>query len=249
MTQLAEEKKQSDERLNRIHAVNIELLTFKKLSEKNETIYIVSSRHYASQGIYKIGRTKCMKTRLSGHNNTHVTGDRIVSLKEYKVNDSIAIENYIHRKLKGLLVPNEKEFFICPYDLLESIINAIINDDDQHNTLVNNVIDLVYTLKCSDYSPSKWMEGINPSVFDETYSIVSSEDKEETKAVFNVTLATLEQKKEFVLQCVQAYKTTIEQPNQIQWLAFQVFLKAQLQIKEYKYRALGWKSLFNEVNQ
>ena len=236
---------EANESLNRINRVNLELLTFKKLNEKNESIYIVATYRYATQGIFKVGRTKCMKARTSGHNNTHIAGDKVKVLKEFKVNDSAVTENYIHRKLKGLLVHDEKEFFVCPYDLLENIIEVIITNDDTHNNLINSIIDTVYKLKCSNYSADRWMSGIDASIFREEYQLITSGD--EIKASFDVTSATEEQKKAFVAQCIQAYKTTIEDPNKILWKTFQAFLISQLNLPKSKYRALEWKPRFNEV--
>lgn len=247
-TKLAEKDKvieDNKESLNRINRVNLELLTFKKLNEKNESIYIVATYRYATQGIFKVGRTKCMKARTSGHNNTHIAGDKVKVLKEFKVNDSAVTENYIHRKLKGLLVHDEKEFFVCPYDLLENIIEVIITNDDTHNNLINSIIDTVYKLKCSNYSADRWMSGIDASIFREEYQLITSGD--EIKASFDVTSATEEQKKAFVAQCIQAYKTTIEDPNKILWKTFQAFLISQLNLPKSKYRALEWKPRFNEV--
>ena len=94
------ELKDKEESLTRMNKVNIELLTFKKNNQKNESIYIVATLRYARNGIFKVGRTKSMKARTSGHNNTHIAGDKVKVLKEFKVNDCVAVENYIHRKLK-----------------------------------------------------------------------------------------------------------------------------------------------------
>jgi phage anti-repressor protein len=234
-----------DTALNRINRVNLELLTFKKLNEKNESIYIVATYRYATQGIFKVGRTKCMKARTSGHNTTHIAGDKVKVLKEFKVNDSIVTENYIHRKLKGLLVHDEKEFFLCPYDLLENIIEVIISNDDAHNNLINSIIDTVYQLKCSNYSIEHWMNGIDTAIFREEYQLVSSDY--EVKVAFDVTSATEAQKKAFVAQCVQSYKITIEEPNKIMWKTFQAFLITQLNLPRYKFKALEWKPRFNEA--
>ena len=233
------------ESLNRINRVNLELLTFKKLNERNESIYIVATYRYATQGIFKVGRTKCMKARTSGHNTTHIACDKVKVLKEFKVNDSVATENYIHRKLKGLLVRDEKEFFMCPYDLLEKIIEVIISNDDAHNNLINSIIDTVYQLKCSNYSIEHWMNGIDTTIFREEYQLISSDA--EVKVAFDVTSATEAQKKAFVAQCVQAYKITIEEPNKIMWKTFQAFLITQLNLPRYKFKALEWKPRFNEA--
>jgi hypothetical protein len=89
------------------------------------------------------------------------------------------------------------------------------------------------------------MNGIDTSIFREEYQLVSSDD--ELKASFDVTSSTEAQKKAFVAQCVQAYKTTIEEPNKILWKTFQAFLITQLNLPKSKYKALEWKPRFNEA--
>ena len=241
------ELKEKDECYNRLNTVNIELLTFKKNNQQNESVYIVATYRYATQGIFKVGRTKCMKARTSGHNNTHITGDKVKVLKEFKVNDSVAVENYIHRKLKGLLVKNEKEFFLCPYDLLENIIDVIVNNDDNNNNLIDSIVDTVYQLKGFQNSPC-WTRGIDINIFNEEYKLICTGDEDEDKAVFNVTTASPEQKKAFVSECVKAYKETIEEPNKLIWKNFQAYFIPLLNLPKYKYKALEWKPLFNEVS-
>jgi hypothetical protein len=252
---LIEEKdniiKAKDEQTNRIHNVNIELLTYKKLNELNESIYIVATHRYATQGIFKIGRTKNMKTRTSGHNNTHIAGDKVKVLKEFKVNDSILMENYIHKKLKGLLVNGEKEFFIAPYDLLLNIIEVVIHNDSEHNDLINSIIDTVNKLKYNQYNADHWMSGIPENTFhDEMKLIVPGDfnEPDEVVSVFDVSNATEVQKKAFVAQCILAYQQTITEPQQqLVWKAFQTYLIEQLSMPKYKYKALQWRTRFNDA--
>lgn len=168
---------EQEEIINRIHIVNEEYLSYKKLNEKNETIYIVSTYNYATQGIYKIGRTKNMKSRSSGHNTTHVSGDKVRVLNEFKVNDSKLIEKSIHKKLVGLLVKGDKEFFMCPYNLLENLIYDIVNDDDNHNKLVNIIVDAVNGLRTIKYNSKKWLSGIDMSIFNNEMKLLSSNDE------------------------------------------------------------------------
>ena len=74
------------------------------------------------------------------------------------------------------------------------------------------------------------------------------QDDPEIKAEFDVTNATDEQKKAFVDQCVQAYRITITEPNQLIWKTFQIYLLSQLQIPKYKFKSLQWRPMFNESN-
>jgi hypothetical protein len=239
-------------KINRIHILNEEYLSYKKLNEKNETIYIVSTYDYATQGIYKVGKTtKLMKSRTSGHNTTHVSGDKVKVLKEFKVNDCSLVEKIIHKKLKGLLVKGDQEIFMCPYDLLENLVDVIVNDDNNHNKLVNTIIDTVNTMRGSNYNSEQWTSGIDMSVFNIEMRLIIPSDNEnnntEILATFNITSATEIQKKAFVEQCIIAYKQTIEVPQILVWKTFQAYLFQQLSIPRYQYKALQWKPIFKEV--
>ncbi len=169
---LEEKNKQIEAENNRLHNTQKELLSYKKRVSKDETIYIVSTKNYARQGIYKIGRTKNkMKTRSSSHNTTHVAGDKVKVLKEFKVNDATLAERNIHTKLNGLLIDNEKEFFMCPFNLLVNIVDVIVNNDQEENELVNSIIETVYKLKNIQFNPSDWMTGIPEGAFAEVFTI------------------------------------------------------------------------------
>lgn len=242
---------EKDAQINRIHFLNEEYLSYKKLNEKNETIYIVSSYYYATQGIYKVGKTKkLMKVRTSGHNTTHVSGDKIKVLKEFKVNDASLVEKVIHKKLRGLLTKGDTEMFLIPYDLLENLIDVIINNDNEHNNLINSIIDTVNNLRGMAYDTTKWTTGIDMSIFNDEMRLTTTDadDNEEVHAVFNISSATEQQKKDFVAQCITAYKQTIEEPQTVVWREFTKFLVQQLQVPKYKYKALQWKPLFIEAN-
>jgi hypothetical protein len=218
----------------------------RNLMKKNETIYIVSTYAYATQGIYKVGKTKkLMKTRTSGHNTTHVSGDKIKVLKEFKVNDCSLVEKIIHVKLNGLLVKGDHEMFMCPYDLLENLVDVIVHDDDSHNKLVNSIIDTVNTMRSSVYNPDRWTSSIDMSIFREEMQLIIPGDANielpEIQATFDMTSTTEQQKKAFVEQCIVAYKQTIEEHQMLVWKTFNTYLFQQLSIPKYQYKALRWK--------
>ena len=147
--------KLKDVEKGRLNAINTELVSYKKSIDKNESIFIVATYEYATQGIFKIGRTKDMKNRLVGHNLTHCVGDKVHLLHEFKVNNAKAVNNYIHQKLKGLLVDINNEFFTCPYNLLKQVLELIIDNDELYNDRINSIIDSVYNLKSLEYSPNE----------------------------------------------------------------------------------------------
>ncbi len=245
MKELEESKKIIEEFRDmnyRLHKQNKELLSFKTHREKKETIYIVSTLDYAKNGIYKIGHTKSIKSRNSSHNTTHVIGDKVKVLAKFAVNDSKLVEKIIHTKLAGILVSGEKEFFMCPFNLLRNLVEHITERDDEDNKMVDSIIEFVHKLTLQDHQPTDWTEGLDLSIFSSSIQMI--EDGNEI-ARFDVATATDEQKREFVRQCIIAYRQTIQEPSeqatQIVWKAFQGFLISKLAIPKSQYRALTWR--------
>ncbi len=244
---LLEEKdailEEKDETLNRLHNIQKELLSYKKRVTKEETIYIVSTANYARQGIFKIGRTKTkMRLRSSSHNNTHIAGDKVKVLREFKVNDSTLVERNIHTKLNGLLIEGEKEFFLCPFNLLESTVDLIIHNDDQENEMVSKIIDTVYRLKQVQFNSTDWTEGIPENAFEEKLLITQGDEK---LAELDVTRWNEAAKQQFVAHCIKEYVKQENNMNedefQIIWKTFQTFLFNQLNIPKNKFKSTDWK--------
>ncbi len=166
-----------------------------------------------------------------------------------KVNDSVLVERNIHTKLSGLLLEGEKEFFMCPYDLLESIVDLIVNNDDEENEMVNKIIDTVYKLKQTAFNSTDWMQGIPEDMFKETIELKQVDQKLIT---FDVTSWTDEHKKEFVANCVKEYikqQDKVDQEYQILWKSFQSFLLSQLSIPKSKFKSTEWKEPIKKVIQ
>jgi prophage antirepressor-like protein len=228
----------------RLNLINKELLSYKKMQEKSESVYIVSNKSYAQMGIYKIGRTsKTMKTRLSCHNNTHVRGDKFKVLAEFKVSNSKIVEALVHKKLQGLLVEGEREFFLCPYNLIYDLVDLIVNQDGEQNKTVNKIIDVVFLLKQKNFNYVDWTIGLNMNIFDEEIKMIT--DGKEI-ASFNVSDATEEQKNLFIQECMQAYVKTITeplQPQKVVWKKFQECIITSLSIPISKFKPMDWKPL------
>jgi hypothetical protein len=259
---LAEKNQQlrdAEAKLNRLNLLNIENLSFKKKLSKNETIYIVSTYAYSIQGIYKIGRTKNMKSRNSSHNTTHAPGDKVKILAEYKVNDSTLSERNIHNKLAGLVLKDETEIFMCPFDMLNSLVDLVINCDEQLNDAVNRIIDMVYKLRTEQFDKDKWIIGLDMSVFRDEMQLITNGNigtEHTIAATFDMTTATEAQKQKFVRECIAAYRRTIQQPDttespifNIAWKAFQEFIMSRLEVPRSRFKALEWKPFVKtEVN-
>ena len=240
---------EKDQQIQRMSITQNELLTYKKLNSKDESVYIVSTYNYALNGYYKIGRTKNIKNRISNLNTGHVRNDKIRVLAEFKVNDSILLEKTIHSKLRGLLIENE--FFMCRYDLLYNLVSKIIENDESCNDLINSIIDTVYAMK-NNATLKDWMCGIDDNIFNDEMKLISIDDdsKEVVEATFNISNVNIEHRKNFVKSCYEAYRREIEQPqiDAITWSMFKNILQSHLIItNKKKFKSLEWKSYFTEA--
>ena len=233
-----------------MYTTQIELLSYKKKVTKNETIYIVSSYSYSNQGIYKVGRTKnAPKTRNSTHNTSHVKGDKMKVLRAFKVNDSVSMEKFIHAKLEGLKLQGEKEWFICPYDLLENIVDLIVHNDDEQNIVVNKIIDTVYKLKEQVFNSVDWTSGIPEGIFEEYLVITDSSKPEEPIGKLDVTEWSEAGKRIFVRNCYVDYcriNKIIKEKERIYWKSFQEHLFSGLSIPRNKFKSGDWKPYVRE---
>jgi hypothetical protein len=252
--------KQQEEQMHRLNTINLESLSYKKNRLKEETIYIVSTSNYARQGIFKVGRTtQKMRLRTSQHNVTHVEGDKVRVLREFRVGDSKVVEGYIHNKLKGLLLQGETEFYLCPYNLLEAAVEAIVEHDTADSEHVNRVIDLVYSLRAKNFRQQDWTQGIPAEFFEEEKkeepapaqpAIVELKQAQETLATFDTANMTEEQRKNFVNCCMILYRYTTgneQAVGAVVWTAFQAVLIEQLNIAKRAFRAKEWRGIAKEV--
>lgn len=243
-----QEMKEMEETMERLRILNEEARDYKKRFSKDESIYIISTYAYAIKGIFKIGKTKNLKARLSSHNSSHPHGDKVRVLAEFKVSDAQLTERVLHNKLRGLALKKETEWFMCPFNMLVDLIEIALEEDDRLNDFVNKIIDLVSELRTQKFNPAKWTAGIDLSLFDkaEPQELKLVDETSEVVAQFDVTSATEEQKQAFVRECIEAYKRTIEHPRefavlQITWKLFQDFMRNQLGIPKSKFKATEWK--------
>ncbi len=236
---------EKDNELNRLHLIQRELLTYKKKVSKDQSIYIVSTWDYARQGIFKVGRTKQrMKRRVSGHNVSRVKGDGIRVLAEFKVNDSVATEKFIHSKLSGVVLDGEIEFFMAPFDRLRNVVEYITQYGESANDLTNDLIDVVYASKHNIMDASFWMNEIPENTFvvqcDEGILRINNEE-----ICGDVSTWSENQKRQFVSvslkKFVAMHNADFEGEFRLVWKMFQSFLIDELNIPKSHFKAREWR--------
>ena len=113
---------------------------------KTGTIYITTSKQYALQGLFKISKNLSM-------NNYINTEDSMVTLFEIKTYDDTFLEKNIHTYLQEFR--NDREFFKCPYYLLEKIVKQVVNNSNMDFETVNEIIKDVNNINSEPDSDEK----------------------------------------------------------------------------------------------
>lgn len=132
------------------------LVPTKKAHE--DFIYIMSTKEYIKQGLFKIGRSKSLTSRLSTLNTGHCVADRMVILRAYKVPDAKIAERRISHILCDVRDSPDREFYRGTFIQLENVVSTIchnlVNETKKASCIRN-------TNKFVDYG-----KGINMSVFE-----------------------------------------------------------------------------------
>ena len=107
--------------------------------EYNEHVYILTSKRYYELNLFKIGKTKDLKTRLSGYNTGNaLDNDQHFYLCSIKTSDSRALEKQIHIILNNFHY--SKEWYrINPTDLL-SVVKFITSQQEQLKIHIDHII-------------------------------------------------------------------------------------------------------------
>jgi hypothetical protein len=189
-----------------------------------------------------------MKFRSSSHNTTHIEGDKIKVIHEFKVNDCVLVERIIHAKLAGLLLNGEKEFFMCPYHLLKMLVEKIIKNDDEHSADVAIIVDQVYAMRKKEFLPSDWMRDIPADTFPEEQDsdTIKIQIGKQNPISLKIADWSEEQKQIFVSNCMSLYDVQNAQASaKIIWKDFQQFIIDALVdqgIAKSKFKPTEWRT-------
>lgn len=258
---------EKDAEAQRLYDINKELLTYKKHIGRDESIYIVSAWRYAVQGLFKIGRTKTIKARSSGHNTSHPTGDAVKVLAEFKVNNATTLETDIHKKLSGLRSTTENEFFACPFNMLWLIVKMVTDNDSAELDAVNTIVDSVYELhRKTKLNPAEWTAGLDmDAVFGPALPqpLPAAEAKVKEKRVSAGTVdldedsGDLEEKRRRLLEEARRRKAADKEAilrcmvgldkKKVVWKTFKEHLRKELGLSTKQFKIGYWKDLLEEV--
>lgn len=251
--QIAEQEK----RLNHVNTVNKELLTFKLMKEKKETLYVMSNKSHASQGLFKVGRTKNKASKRAANLNTaNPTGDDIKVLFEIKTHDATVLEKRCHAILANLRPTNTREYFLCVYDRLIQLLNIIADNMDKEIDEVNELVKIIY-----NKSDNNWTTGLNMNIFEpkvllitisqgtesktETINITNMNDTEKSELAKKIIEQFIQDKKGISDYDFETNKNNLyeNKPIEIIWRNIRDYFKT----KHKGFKAGEWKPIFKNV--
>ena len=99
-------------------------------------------------------------------NTSRVSGDEVITLKEFRTYDASLLEKTIHTLLNSLIPIKNREFFLCPYNLLLRIVTNVAENNEMNFDLANNIIKAVHKIKNEPDSEIKYINGLDISVFE-----------------------------------------------------------------------------------
>jgi prophage antirepressor-like protein len=197
---------EQDRFINRANIINKELLDFKTMNEKNETVYVMSSKSYSKQGLWKIGKT-IQKTanRLSSINTSCPSGENIFIVKEIKTHDSKELEKRCHFILKNLRPTDKKEWFHSSWSKMNKLLDIISENMNEEIDRVNELINEVHSLSYTDNN--LYTEGLNMNIFEpkETLTITHETNTIQRSQVIDVSGLTEEEKKSKLKEAINLF--------------------------------------------
>ena len=118
-----------------------------KMKEKNQLIYIATTRMYAGQNIFKVGGVSSesrLQNRLSQYNSGRISEDCFYYCFMLKCNNFHHMENRVKEILSEFKYNKEKEMYVLNYRVLQEIISFLVenynNEIDRLNEFMNNIL-------------------------------------------------------------------------------------------------------------
>lgn len=190
-----------------------------KLECKNEEIYITSSKKYADQGLWKIGRSNCSKHRLVSMNTSHPVNDAMVIIETFNVYDAKVAEDRIKYVLSSIRDTDNREFYKGIFSEVRDVVAYICDNLSLECGKMNGKIENI--VKLDGIAGVDFKYGIQDlSIFDTSIALISKDKQTDqiiinpeemtTKDIEDVILTILRKKTQF-----REVKTIEEATNRI----------------------------------
>lgn len=248
---------ESKEQLNRINKINKDLVDYKKFINKSEILYIGSTMAYARQGLWKISKTKNLKSRTSANNSSHVHGDNFIIFHSIETWNSLHLEKRLHELLQHTRPVRNREYFLIPWNLLMNIIDIINKNYEYEIDKVNEIVDQIHEL---NQETINWTEGLDLDKYNAKATLTITANGEEKTTTFDMDTMSSAELIAGIIDCINLYATDqghdwdyITDKNDktlnIIWKDLQKYIISLFNIRPYKFKATKWKILMKQLNK
>lgn len=151
---------------------NINTLQINRMKlEANECVYIISNNRNAKMHLYKIGKTKNLKARISSLNtsNPDRVNDRLRAFAVIKTFDCKSLEEMIHAHLDAYRHSDSKEWFQIEYSKLQKVIEHFKIVAEANIRVINELDDAKVVAPQIEYLSAK--RAIDASTQEEKQSV------------------------------------------------------------------------------
>lgn len=116
-------------------------------------IYVMTTKSYLSQNLFKIGQTINLEKRVKQHKAGRANGDEMYLVFSMKVYNSENVEKFIFNKLESFK-HNKYELFNINYYMLMDLMNEFKRCEEENNANINSIISKYNPeeIKCVDMS-------------------------------------------------------------------------------------------------
>ena len=112
------------------------------INKQKRTVYVFTSKRYASLDLYKIGISFFPKKRKNGINTTHVLpDDEFYEVHIVECFDADLVEKYIHDSLDQYRYRKEREFFLLPLPLIKKVVDSVASLFNDCYEQINDAIE------------------------------------------------------------------------------------------------------------
>ncbi len=109
---------------------------------KQEKVYAVTTKLYASQNIIKVGRTvNKLVSRLSNYNTGKIPSDKYEIIWSFDCVDSKSFESYLFLILKNFKISNCNEMYKINFELFIKLMNIACNNYSDSIDKINKFIE------------------------------------------------------------------------------------------------------------
>jgi hypothetical protein len=101
-------------------------------------IYVMTTKSYISQNLFKIGQTTNLEKRVKQHKTGRANGDEMYLVFSMKVYNSDNVEKFIFNKLESFK-HNKYELFNINYHMLMDLMNEFKRCEEENNKNINSI--------------------------------------------------------------------------------------------------------------